>query len=140
MTPRQLAFATQYALDHNGAQAAIRAGYSSKAARQTASELLTNPNVQAAVAHHEAQAAQELGLTREKVLEGLRDALEMARRQDNPVAMVAALREAAKISGFYAPERQKIEVSVDGEALQRRIAEATDEELLAIIDGRPIAA
>jgi len=63
MMPRQRTFAAQYVLDHNGAQAAVRAGYSAKAARQTASELLTNPNVQALVAEHEEKAAQDLGMT-----------------------------------------------------------------------------
>jgi|SRR5690349_3153074 len=107
MTPRQLAFAAQYALDHNGAAAAVRAGYAPASARITASQLLTKPNVRAVVAKNEAEAPKQLGLTREKVLEGLRDALEMARQQNNPVAMVAALREAAKISGYYEGRDQR---------------------------------
>ena len=138
MMPRQRTFAAQYVLDHNGAQAAVRAGYSAKAARQTASELLTNPNVQALVAEHEEKAAQDLGMTREKVLQGLHDALEMARVQGNPVAMTGALREIAKIIGAYAPERQKIDVSLEGEALQRKITLMSDEELLALADGRQL--
>jgi phage terminase small subunit len=138
MTPRQLAFAAQYALDHNGAAAAVRAGYAHRSARVTASQLLTKPNVRALVAKHEAEAAKELGLTREAVLEGLRDALEMARAQNNPVAMVAALRESAKISGYYAPERTKVEISVDGERLQAQFAAMSDSELLAIAEGRKV--
>jgi phage terminase small subunit len=137
MTPRQLAFATQYALDHNGTAAAVRAGYAEVGAHVTASRLLRKPNVAAVVAIHEADAAERLGLTREKVLEGLRDALEMARQQNNPVAMVAALREASKISGYYSPERAKVEISVDGERLQAQIAAMSDAELLALADLPP---
>jgi phage terminase small subunit len=99
-----------------------------------ASELLAKPDVRELVGQHEAAAARELGLTREKVLEGLRDALEMARAQNNPVAMVAALRESAKISGYYAPERTKVEISVEGERLQAQIAAMSDAELVALAE------
>ena len=114
----------------------MRAGYARPGAHVTACRLLRKPKVASLVAEHEAAAAKELGLTRERVLEGLRDALEMARQQNNPVAMVAALREAAKISGLYAPERTRVEISVDGAAMQAKIAAMSDAELLAIAEGR----
>lgn len=46
---RRKLFVFEYLKDRNGAQAAIRAGYSSKTARAIASELLTFPDVRAAV-------------------------------------------------------------------------------------------
>jgi len=46
--------------------------------------------------------------------------------------MVAALRESAKISGYYAPERTKVEINVDGERLQAQITAMSDAELLAL--------
>lgn len=36
MTPKQAAFVSEYMIDHNGTQAAIRAGYSKRTARQQA--------------------------------------------------------------------------------------------------------
>jgi phage terminase small subunit len=57
---REDRFIAEYLVDYNGRQAAIRAGYAPQAARQTASELLAKPHVQAKL-----QAAQE------KVLDGL---------------------------------------------------------------------
>jgi phage terminase small subunit len=48
---RHETFAHEYVTDSNGAQAAERAGYSPKGARQQASTLLTNPNVWARVAY-----------------------------------------------------------------------------------------
>src|SRR6185295_3690528 len=103
MTPRQRAFVEQYALDHNGTAAAVRAGYAESGAHVEASRLLRNPKVASVLAEYEWTAAERLGLTREKVLQELQAAMEMAKEQRNPLAMVAALREAAKISGFYAP-------------------------------------
>lgn len=49
MTDKQAAFVKEYIVDFNGAQAAIRAGYSKSGARQEAARLLTNADVQAAL-------------------------------------------------------------------------------------------
>ena len=45
LTARQSRFVEEYVKDCNGAQAAIRAGYSEKAAKEQASRLLTNANI-----------------------------------------------------------------------------------------------
>ncbi len=45
LTARHDRFCIEYMVDLNGAQAAIRSGYSAKTARITASKLLTNPNI-----------------------------------------------------------------------------------------------
>ncbi len=51
LRPKQRAFVVEYLKDRNGAQAAIRAGYSERTARQQASELLTKPDIAAAVSN-----------------------------------------------------------------------------------------
>jgi phage terminase small subunit len=48
LTPKQQRFIQEYAVDLNGTQAAIRAGYSPKTARSIASETLQRPAVKAA--------------------------------------------------------------------------------------------
>lgn len=49
MTEKLALFVQEYIIDFNGAQAAIRAGYSEKSAASIASENLTKPNVAAAI-------------------------------------------------------------------------------------------
>lgn len=49
LTPKQQRFIQEYAVDLNGAQAAIRAGYSSKTARSIASENLQRPAMKDAI-------------------------------------------------------------------------------------------
>jgi phage terminase small subunit len=49
LSERQKAFVREYIIDLNGTQAAIRAGYSKKTARQQGSTLLSYPNIQAAL-------------------------------------------------------------------------------------------
>jgi phage terminase small subunit len=53
VTPKQRRFVGEYLKDRNGAQAAIRAGYSAKTAKEQASRLLTNVHVKQAVAEGE---------------------------------------------------------------------------------------
>lgn len=45
MTDKQRKFADEYLIDTNATQAAIRAGYSKKTARQTGQENLSKPNI-----------------------------------------------------------------------------------------------
>ena len=135
MAPKQLRFAEEYALDHNGAAAAVRAGYAPRAARQTASELLTKPNIRSMVARHEAAAAERLAITRERVLAELERAIDLAREQRNPMAMIAGWREISKICGYYAPERQRVELSVGNWRIRNQFEAMSDAELLAVVAG-----
>ena len=45
LTKKQQRFCDEYLIDMNGTQAAIRAGYSAKTAKQIANENLTKPDV-----------------------------------------------------------------------------------------------
>lgn len=56
LTARQRAFVTEYAVDRNATQAAIRAGYSPKTAKSIGSENLTKPDI--ALAIQNTQSAQ----------------------------------------------------------------------------------
>lgn len=49
LNPRQRKFVVEYLIDFNGTKAAIRAGYSESCAAQTAYELLSNPQILAAI-------------------------------------------------------------------------------------------
>ncbi len=50
LTPKQLRFIDEYLIDLNATQAAIRAGYSPRTARQIGDENLSKPVIAAAVA------------------------------------------------------------------------------------------
>lgn len=49
LTDKQAAFVREYAVDKNGTQAAIRAGYSPRTAREMATENLAKPAIRSAV-------------------------------------------------------------------------------------------
>jgi phage terminase small subunit len=76
LTPKQQAFVDEYVVDLNGAQAAIRAGYSEKTAKEIAAENLTKPNIKAAV---DAAILSRSKKTERKAADVLADVQELAK-------------------------------------------------------------
>lgn len=73
LTAKQEAFAREYLLDLNATQAAIRAGYSAKTAKQQGQRLLTNVDVQAAVTAGQDARATRTEIDADWVLKRLAD-------------------------------------------------------------------
>jgi len=63
LNPKQRRFAHEYSVDHSGAQAAIRAGYSPKTAKEAGSRLMSKVAVTQLVAKLDAETNAELGVT-----------------------------------------------------------------------------
>lgn len=68
MDDKRQRFAEEYLVDHNATQAAIRAGYSPRTAKQQGSRLLTNADVLALIDAGNARASERSGITKERVL------------------------------------------------------------------------
>jgi len=135
MTPRQERFVQEYLIDRNGAAAAVRAGYSPRTSRQIAHKLLTKADVANAVRQGEAQLAAKAQLAREEVLRGLLSAIDMARAQGDPAAMIAGWREIAKMCGYYAPERTQITLSGESQKLRTQLEAMSNADLIGIAAG-----
>ena len=81
MNPKQSRFCEEYLIDMNATQAAIRAGYSARTARQIGDENLTKPDIAAAVAAGMAARSQRTAITQDKVLADLEAVKQNAMRQ-----------------------------------------------------------
>lgn len=68
LSDKQLAFCREYLKDFNATQAAIRAGYSQKATRQIASELLAKPDIQNQIQEFASQINEKTGNDIEKII------------------------------------------------------------------------
>ena len=100
MNRRQLAFAREYAVDHNGAAAAVRAGYAQSRARITASELLRRPDVMAELARLGASVATVSDVTREWFLDEFLGYHQGAKEGRYPASVgIRGLEAAAKMTG-----------------------------------------
>ena len=71
LTPKQKRFVEEYLVDLNGAQAAIRAGYSARTAKQFASELMGKPAIQTAISEAMSARAERTEITQDAVLQRL---------------------------------------------------------------------
>lgn len=65
---RRRRFAQEYSIHHNGAKAAIDAGYAPSSAKVTANRLLARPDVQAMIAELDAEKRDRLGWDADKVV------------------------------------------------------------------------
>ena len=70
LTERQRRFVEEFALNGNATQAAIRAGFSQKAAKQQGARLLTNVDVAAAIRRLRNAASQRIEISADRVLQG----------------------------------------------------------------------
>ncbi|SOS28054.1 terminase [Pseudomonas syringae pv. avii] len=71
LTVKQQRFVDEYLIDLNATQAAIRAGYSQKTARQIGNRMLTNVDIQAATSKRMGERSNRVEITQDMVLKEL---------------------------------------------------------------------
>ena len=119
-TPKQSAFVEEFAIDMNATQAAIRAGYSAKTAKEQATRLLSNVNIAAEIARGRAERSERTGISADRVLQELaRIAFFDVRKALNPDGTMKPLSEldddtAAAIAGLELSEIRDSEGSPIG--------------------------
>lgn len=127
---RQKVFVIEYCRDHRAREAAVRAGYSEKSAAFTASHLLADPNVAAAVREREAEIAQAALLDDVAIVRGLLREANRFGPGSTHSARVNAWRELAKIRGL---EVSKVEHTVTHK-LDGRLAAARARARIVVAD------
>lgn len=136
LTAQQAAFVKHLVHDKLPQSAALRmAGYAPNPSTGTA--LMKNPKVQRAIAEERRAYAIASGMTKQKVIDGFSEAIDLGRIKGDAIAMIAGWREIGKMCGFYEPTKTKVEVSVQGQVLIQRLNSMSDEELLQLSQGDP---
>ena len=69
LTPKQRRFVNEYLIDLNATQAAIRAGYSKKTAKDIGGENLSKPAIQAEIQKRQVKLQNTLEITQDRVLQ-----------------------------------------------------------------------
>ena len=101
LTDKQESFCQEYIKDKNAAQAYIRAGYSDNGANKNAANLMAKHGIMGRIAQIMVQMAEKLQITRERQLTKLDQAAAIALLQNNPSAMVSAIREQNDMLGYH---------------------------------------
>lgn len=131
LTDKQKLFVRLWAQGESITSASVRAGYSDGATY--AYRMVNMPNV-LALYHQEKAAYEEASqMTRKKVMDGLLEAVEMAKLMAEPATMVSGWREIGKMCGYYAPVEHKMKIDVTGNIVIDRLNSMSDTELLEVI-------
>ena len=101
ITPKQARFVEEYLIDLNATQAAIRAGYSKKTAKQQGQRLLTNVDVQAAVTEAKETRSERTEITQDEVIQGLKKEATLEGEGSSHSARVAAWAHLGKHLGIF---------------------------------------
>ena len=100
LTARQLKFTREYAVDGNGTQAAIRAGYSPNSAQMQSSRLLSKDMVCKTVAKFQEKHRLKTEITIESLAAELEHDRDRARQLDQTSVAVQATMHIAKLHGL----------------------------------------
>ena len=117
LTNKQEAFCQQYVIDKNATQAAIRAGYSEKTAKESGYENLTKPHVKARVDELLSEVSEKALCDAQWVVERLMreaEAQGIAAEDTTSSARTAALKALAEYTGGFDANKKKVEHSGEG--------------------------
>lgn len=112
LTAKQQAFVDQYVIDLNGTQAAIRAGYSAKAAGQIANDLLKVPKVEEAIAAVLKKKTDDAQITATWVLETIQEVVKDAKADKDRTNALRGLELLGKYLKLFEKQEQQGGVTV----------------------------
>jgi phage terminase small subunit len=110
LTNKQSKFVSEYLVDLNATQAAIRAGYSPHTAQEQSSRLLSKAIVQEAVMKEREKAAKRNEVTVDEITQMHRRAFQVSEQAQQGSAMTGSAQNLAKLHGLII---EKSEVSTD---------------------------
>ncbi len=116
-------------------EAALDAGYSHASSSY---QIERQAAVQQALAERREELSSATQITRAGVLNGILDAIEMARAMADPQAMLAGFRDISKMMGYNAPEVKKVEITASQGRLRHKMESLSDEDLLRLASGEEV--
>lgn len=96
--------------------------------------ILKSPKVQEAVRYLHKKHEKAADMSRKKVMDGLLEAIEIAKIQADAGVMVSGWREIGKMCGYYAPEVKKIDINITAKRVVDKLETLSDEDLLQMVE------
>lgn len=93
------------------------------------------PDVAQALLLARASYQEAAKIERQDVVEGIKEAIEVARLQADAQGMIAGWRELAKLCGLYAPEVKRVELTLTAQRAKSKYEGLSDEQLFQIANG-----
>ena len=131
-TPQQLIFVQELVKGAYHRDAAKTAGFADW--EREGSRLLRKPHIVAALQylHREHEAAVKM--SRQRVMEGMLEAIDMAKQMAEPSTMVTGWREIGKMCGYYAAEHKIHHHQHTAAQTVNKLETMSDSELLEMIE------
>jgi phage terminase small subunit len=95
-------------------------------------KIMSKPWVKEYLAIERAEYARASMMTKKKVMDGMLEAIEMAKLKSDPLTMISGWREVGKLCWFYAPTRTEIMISSTALNVSRQLEQMTDQQLLQL--------
>ena len=133
LTEMQKAFVKHWAAGETILSASVKAGYADGG--RIAYRMARMPNILALYQEEKRAYERAANMTRERVMEGLLDGVEMARMQGDATNVIGGWKTIGQMCGYFAPIAQKIDVTLNGKLQleQAQVAKMSDEELMTLI-------
>lgn len=133
LTEKQFKFAQALAKGISVGAASREAGYNDRSSMGR--KMVKSPAVMKVVDRERELYKEACHLTREAVMEGMKEAIDMAKLQSEPATMIAGWRQIALLCGYYAPAKVEVALNVnDGNAMSK-LNLMTDAQLIEVMQG-----
>lgn len=132
LTAKQELFCREYVVDLNATQAAIRAGYSEKTARVIGGENLLKPAIAELIQELSSKHAENVGITAEWVLKGIKELTDKLVEMDDPKAAFKGYELGGKYLALFTEKTDH--TSSDGSMATPKDVTLTDEQVKLITE------
>ena len=127
LTLQQREFAKLWASGETIKTATVRAGYADESFGYRMARM---PSILRVYQVEKAAYEQASQMTRKKVMDGLLEAVEMAKLMAEPATMVSGWREIGRMCGYYEPVKHTLDNNIKGDVTLRQLNSMSDAELL----------
>jgi phage terminase small subunit len=132
LTDKQKIFVDALLHGQTQTMAARSAGYAQ--APIDANRLMKKPKIHEALAYLHRKHERASQMTRKKVMDGMLEAISMAKLQADPGVMVNGWREIGRMCGYYAAEKHVLDINITAKRAIDKLETLSDAELLDMID------
>lgn len=115
-------------------------GYSINSARgatgmsyDAVQRLLARSDAQDLMKTFQAEYREVAKIKKAEVLDGFKEAIDMAKLKGEPLTMIAGWREIARLCGYYEPQKMQVSVNVSGQVMLEKMSTLSDEQLLEMM-------
>ena len=132
LTDKQKLFVDAMMRGQTQTLAARTAGFSN--VHVEANRLMKMSKIHEALQYLHAKHERASQMTRKKVMDGMLEAIEMAKLQAEPATMVNGWREIGRMCGYYAAERKILDINITAKRAVDQLEMLSDGELLEMIE------